>query len=326
MDITDKLRPFYLLQILQNHTDEDHALSTVQLCRLLKDNYGIDTFRTTIKSDIEVLQKAGYSIQVIRSTQNRYNLIERDFEVPEVKLLIDAVMSSRFITRSKSESLAAKLAELTGPFKAGELKRNLIVTDRFKPENEHVYLIADAINDAINTQKKIRFQMAEYNVNKERVLHNNGEYYVFSPYSLVWDGDYYYVVGFSDKYKSIGSHRVDRIFKRPEILNIPTVSAPADFDINEYVNTMFHMNIADREEVELLVENDLMDSIIDRFGSDVSISVCDQNTVKITTEVSVGPAFFNWIFGFQGRVRITKPESVKCEYIALVRKAVESMN
>ena len=141
MDIYGKLRPLYLLSILKERTDEDHTLSTSQLCKILEEEYGISVFRTTIKSDIEVLQRAGYSIQETRSTQNLYNYIERDFDVPEVKLLIDAVMSSKFITKAKSDQMVAKLTELAGPFKAEELKRNLVVDGRIKSENEYIYLI-----------------------------------------------------------------------------------------------------------------------------------------------------------------------------------------
>ncbi len=322
MDIRDKLRPIYLLRILKEQTDNEHALSTAQLCHILKKDFGIDTFRTTIKSDIEILQKAGFGIQITRSSQNLYNYIDRDFDVPELKLLIDAVMSSKFISKKKSDQLAAKLMDQAGPFQSEELKRNLVVDGRIKPENEQAYLIVDAINEAINRGKKIRFQKIEYNVRKERIPHNNGEVYVFSPYSLVWDGDFYYVVGFSDKYGSIGSHRVDRINKSPEILDEPAVSPPNDFDINQYINTMFHMYNAPRQEVELQVENHLMDAIIDKFGTDVTTYACDQHSFRVVAEVAVGTVFYNWIFGFQGQVKIKAPESVKDEYRKRVLAAV----
>ena len=325
MDVIDKLRPLYLLRILKDQTDEDHSLSTTQLCRLLKDGYGVDTFRTTIKSDIETLQQAGFAIQVTRSTQNLYNYIERDFDVPEVKLLMDAVMSSKFITKTKSDLMAAKLADLAGPFKAKDLKRNLVVDGRVKQENEQIFIIVDAINDAINNRKKIRFQKADYNVKKERILHNNGESYVFSPYSLVWDGDYYYVVGFSDKYKSVGSHRVDRIYRRPEVLNENSVPQPVGFDINNYINTMFRMYDSPRQTVELQVENGLMDAIIDKFGVDVTTYACDQHSFRVEATVSTGTTFYNWIFGFAGKVKIRNPESVKEEYRKLILEAAKNI-
>ncbi len=325
MDIDGKLRPLYLLKILQERTDEEHYLTTAQLCRILEDEYGIKSFRTTIKSDIEVLQTAGYSVQCTRSTQNLYNYIEREFDVPELKILIDAVLSSKFITKAKSDQLVAKLMELAGMYKAKELKRNLVVDGRIKTENEQVYMIADAINEAINSRKKIRFQKAEYDENKERVLHNNGETYVFSPYSLVWDGDFYYVVGFSDKYRSIGSHRVDRIFKRPEILEEDWVPPANGFDINEYINTMFRMHDAERYEVELQVDNSLMDAIIDKFGPNVETHAYDQNSFLVVANVAVGTVFYNWIFGFGGKVKIKGPEDIKEEYKKKLQNAINGL-
>ena len=325
MDIDGKLRPLYLLRILKENTDEEHSLSTAQLCAILKEDYGIDTFRTTIKSDIEVLQQAGFGIQTTRSTQNLYNYYERDFDIPEIKLLLDAVMSSKFITTAKSEQLSKKLSELAGSYKAKELKRNLIVDGRIKQENEQIYLIVDAINDAINTKKKISFQKSEYNVKKERILHNNGEIYVFSPYSLVWDGDFYYVVGYSDKYKSVGSHRVDRIYKRPDILSEAAIPQPVGFDINQYINTMFRMYDAPRQTVELQVDNGLMDAIIDKFGNDVTVYACDQHSFRVEATVSTGTTFYNWVFGFQGKVRIKKPENIREEYKRLVLNAAQNL-
>ncbi len=326
MDIDGKLRPLFLLRILKERTDEDHTLSTSQLCEILKDEYGIDTFRTTIKSDIDVLKKAGFSVQATRSTQNLYNYIEREFDIPEIKLLIDAVMSSKFITRSKSDELVAKLTELAGPYRSRELKRNLVVDGRIKPENEQAYLIVDVINQAINEKKKIRFQTVEYNVKKERVLHHGGEKYVFSPYSLVWDGDFYYVVGFSDKYQSVGSHRVDRILKRPEILEEAAVLPAPGFDISSFINTMFRMYNSERVEVELQVDNPLMDSIIDRFGTDVRTYACDQHSFRVIETISVGTTFYNWVFGFQGKVKIKAPESVRKAYEERVREAAKTLN
>lgn len=325
MNIDGKLRPLCLLRILKERTDEEHTLSTAQLCKILQDEYGLETFRTTIKTDVAVLQRAGFSIQETRSTQNQYNYIERDLDIPEIKLLIDAVMSSKFITRSKSDELAGKLTELAGPYKARELKRNLVVDGRIKPENEYAYMIVDVINQAINEKKKIKFQKIEYNVKKERVLHHGGETYIFSPYSLVWDGDFYYVVGYSDKYQSVGSHRVDRIYKRPEILDEAAIPPAIGFDINAYVNTMFRMYNAERFEIELQVDNSLMDAIIDKFGSDVTTYACDQQSFRVVATVSVGTTFFNWVFGFNGRVKIRGPENVRREYEALVKKAAESL-
>ena len=314
MDIDAKLRPLYLIQILKERTDEDNYLTTSQLCDILKKKYGIDTHRTTIKSDIEVLQQAGFNVIERRSTQNQYQYVDRDFDIAELKMMIDAIASSKFIAEDKSEALISKLTVLAGSNKARELKRNVVVDDRGKHNNPQIYYIVDAINDAINQHRKIRFQKVEYNVKKERVLHHGGEEYTFSPYSLVWDGDNYYVVGFSDKYQNIGSHRVDRIAKQPEILDEVAIPQPVGFDVGKYIRTNFRMYNAPRVEVELLCDNGVMDAIIDRFGPNVHTYAGDLQNFRVIV---------NWIFGFEGKVRIKGPESVKEQYRQMVENAVK---
>lgn len=325
MDNDAKLRPIYLIKILKERTDEDHYLTTNQLCSILKNEYGIETHRTTIKGDIEVLQQAGIGINAVRSTQNQYNYTDREFDIAELKLLIDAVQSAKFLTKTKSDQLASKLTALAGINKARELKRNLAVDGRYKVENDLILEIIDVINEAINQRRKILFQKVEYNVKKERVLHHGGEQYVFSPYSLVWDGDNYYVVGYSEKYNSIGSHRVDRILQCPVILDETIDPIPIGFDINKYINTMFRMYNAPRRVVELVCDNGVMDAIIDRFGPDVETYACDQQNFRVITEVAVGTVFFNWIFGFGGLVKIKAPEDVKQQYKEQVLKAAENV-
>lgn len=323
MDIDAKLRPLYLIQILKERTDEDNYLTTSQLCDILKKKYDLDTHRTTIKSDIEVLQKAGFNVIERSSTQNQYQYVDRDFDIAEIKMMIDAIASSKFIAEGKSDALINKLTALAGSNKARELKRNVVVTDRGKHNNPQIYYIIDTINDAINQHRKIRFQKVEYNVKKERVLHHGGEEYTFSPYSLVWDGDNYYVVGFSDKYQNIGSHRVDRIAKQPEILDEVATPQPVGFDIGKYTRTNFRMYNAPRVEVELICDNGVMDAIVDRFGPNVHTYAGDLQNFRVIEEVAVGTVFFNWIFGFAGLVKTKGPESVKQQYRELVQKAAD---
>lgn len=325
MDIDAKLRPLYILQILKERTDEDNYLTTSQLCDILKRNYGIEPHRTTIKGDIEVLQKAGFSVDERRSTQNQYRFVDREFDIAELKTIIDAVASSKFITEEKSEALIEKITTLAGSNKARDLKRNVVVDGRGKIENKQIFYIIDTINEAINRRKKISFQKVEYNIKKERVLHHGGERYIFSPYSLVWDGDNYYVVGYSDKYGSIGSHRVDRIAEQPTILEELAVTKPVGFDVAKYVKTTFRMYNAPRMEVELLCDNGVMDAIIDRFGPDVQTYAGDLQNFRVIEEVAIGKVFFNWIFGFEGKVRIKGPESVKEQYAEMVKDAMEAI-
>lgn len=228
MDNDAKIRPLYISKILTELTDEEHYLTTAQIMKVLEEQYSIKSHRQTIKADIELLQRFGMDIQEIKSTQNRYNLVSRMFDVAELKLLIDAVESSKFITTKKSSELVEKLSSLAGENKAAELKRNLTVEGKIKPGNEKIYIIVDTINNAINKKKKISFQ---YNVRKEQKLKRNGEPFIFSPLNLVWNGDFYYVIGVFDYPQRIGNFRVDRIANCPTILDEPAVLPPEGFDI-----------------------------------------------------------------------------------------------
>lgn len=325
MDNDAKLRPLYLGKILTELTDEDHYLTTTQLMQILEEKYGIKSHRQTIKTDIELLQRFGLDIQEIKSTQNRYNLVSRQFDIAELKLLIDAVESSKFITHKKSKELVGKICTLAGENKALELKRNLTVEGKIKPENEKIYLIVDTINDAINAKKKISFQYFQYNVRKEQILKRNGEAFIFSPLHLVWNGDYYYVIGVFDYQHKIGSFRVDRIAACPKILADKATEPPKDFDVNTYLNTTFRMYNSDHCEVELICDNSIMDSIIDRFGTDVTTYANDMTSFRAVVNVATSHVFYSWVFGFSGLVKIKGPEEVKEKYNEMVKKATEQV-
>lgn len=321
---TAKLRPLFVLKILYEHTDENHYVTIARILQILKDEYGIDSYRKTIKEDIDLLMAADFDIEFIKSSQNQYHIISRDFDVAELKVLIDAVISSKFISKTKSQTLADKLSKLAGPYVAKELVRNIDVERRVKSENKQLLLIVDTINMAINEKKKIAFKYFTYDVRKNKKEKHNGYVYKFSPYKLVWNGDYYYVVGFSDKYNDIGNFRVDRISKTPEILEDEAVPIPKSFDIGTYVNAMFHMYSAERKEVELICDNSVMDSIIDRFGEGVKVYANDMTSFRIIVNVMVSHIFYSWIFGFGGKVKIKAPLDIKADYAKMVREAAES--
>ena len=211
MNIESKLRPICIAKILLERTDEDHVLTTNELIDILEREYHISAHRTTVGDDIQVLAQAGLDVDMIKSTQNKYRVLSRTFDLAEIKLLIDAVESSKFITEKKSESLIKKLQKQASIHSADALKRNLKACSRFKPDNEEVFYIADTVNEAINAGKKIAFQYYDYNAQKEKTLKNSGQEYIFSPYYPVWDGDCYYMVGYSEKHQNIGNFRMDRI-------------------------------------------------------------------------------------------------------------------
>ena len=180
MDIKAKLRPFYVAKMLYEQTDEDHYLTIAQIMEQLKEEYGITTSRGTVSDDIKALQEFGVEIAVEPSTQYRYFLIGRRFDLPELKTLIDAVESARFIPKEKSAALVEKLGSLTSCHNTSKLVRNVEVEKRIKAENEKIYYIMEALNDAINAKKKVSFQYFTYNVRKERKMRHDGEVYVFT--------------------------------------------------------------------------------------------------------------------------------------------------
>ena len=199
------------------------------------------------------------------------------------------------------------------------------IISRVKSENEKGYYIVDAINEAINARKKIAFQYFAYNIRKQKKLRHDGERYIFSPYRLIWNGDYYYVLGYSDKHQAIGSFRVDRISARPDILSEEAVPVPADFGVDDFLATTFRMYGSECQEVELICDNSVIDAIIDRFGTDVTIYACDMSTFRVIVRVAVSHIFFSWIFGFGGKVRIKGPEETKRQYAAMIRDAVAEL-
>ena len=321
-----KPRILCLLKLMERYTDEEHQLTTSELSELLEKEYGIAVHRITFKRDIESLQAMGYDIVETRSSQNKYFLGSRDFELPELKLLIDAVESSKFITASKSKTLIDKINNLTSVYQKDKLKRNNYVVKNVKPNNEQIYYIVDAINDAINQRKQISFQYYEYTGLKKKVLKNKGEIYKLSPYHLVWNGDYYYVLGYSEKREKVISFRVDRIANTPEILDKECHLKPKDFDLTEYTKSVFFMFGCKKTRVELRCDNSLMKTIIDRFGEDVTTLAYDMESFKVIVDVEVSPTFYGWLFGFDGKVEILNPKNIKNEYNQMIDRSFKNVN
>ena len=321
-----KPRILYLLRILEQYTDEKHPLTTKQLIDKLQDEYGISAHRTTLTKDIAALQEFGVDIVTVHSTQSKYFIGSRKFELPELKLLIDAVESSRFITAKKSESLIRKIHTLTSQGQVSKLRRNNYVVDRIKPDNEQIYYIVDTINDAINEGKQISFQYYDYSGLKKKVLKNKGEIYKLSPYKLIWSGDYYYVIGYSEKKGKVINFRVDRIAAAPTILSENAIPVPKDFDLENFTKEVFFMFSGDEVEVDLQCDNSLMKTMIDRFGENVKTLAYDMTSFRLITEVSVSPTFFGWVFGFDGKVKILGPKNVKEQYYKMISEAMNSLN
>lgn len=307
-----KKRLLMLIKLLQDHTDEDHPVSTRDIMAYYKEN-GMSSDRKTLDADIKLLQEQGFDLIKIKSSPNKYYIASREFELPELKLLIDAVQSSRFITEKKSRELSKKLAGLASAEQAKELNRHTGVNGRAKSTNEQQLYTVDTITKAINEKKKIRYQYQEYDGKKRKILRNDGEVYVLSPYMLYWNEDFYYVVGYSDKRECITAFRVDRIVNI-EITDAKAVKKPKGFKVSNYSDSIFGMYSGPEAEVELECRNDLMKYIIDRFGEKIKVRPTENGTFLTTVTVELSPVFYGWVFQFGGGIKIVGPKEAVEEY------------
>ena len=296
-----------LRQYLYQQTDEQHPASVTDILAFWQ-QHGIQAGRKSVYTDIELLQNAGMDIVCVKSSQNRYFVGQRLFELPELKLLVDAVESSRFITEKKSTALIKKLGHLTSTAQAEQLNRRIYMGGTPKPENEGIYYNVDTIHNAVQKKQQITFRYFEYTPKKEKILKHDGYKYRFSPYAMIWNRDCYYAVGWSEKHGKIAQFRVDRM-TAVEPLEHTAVQTP-DFDPAEYVRKVFGMYPDNLCTVELLCDNEIMRSVIDRFGENVQTETVDEQHFRATVEVAPSPPFFSWVFTFSGKIRIVSPAAV----------------
>ena len=299
-------RTLLVFQYLWDNTDEEHTVSLADIFAYLQSCGIPKPDARTLRKDIDQLIELGIDIVHNRSVQNQYHVATRHFEAPELKLLIDAIQSARFITPKKSKALIQKLAAFAGPHEAELLNRELYVDSRAKSGNEGIYRIVDHIQTAIAEKKKIAFQYFDYSSDKSIVLRHSGRIYFVSPYALIWNNDAYYLIGHHDRRGYIATFRVDHITGL-EITDEPAVKRPLDFDVSSYFTKEFSMLGGRQCEVILLCENDLMGNIIDRFGKEVCTEVVDERHFKVTVTVCLSNNFYGWVFASAGNIQILSP-------------------
>lgn len=316
-----KSRILYLLKYLHENSDELHPVSSTDIMEYLE-SQGIKIHRTTINADIALMVDAGIDVITIRSSPNKYFIGERQLELPELKMLVDTVASSKFITTKKSSQLIEKIGKLTSKNLKEELQREVYTQRIIKPGNEQIYYTIDKIQDAIRTKKWMEFKYLEYNPDKKLIYKNHGYLYELCPFTTFWSDDRYYVVGYSKKHRKIATFRIDRI-EKPEVTNIDAVSRPDDFDPSVYANQVFEMFDGECELVELKCTNDLMSVIVDKFGENVDTTTLGSTHFKAIVNVHISPRFYGWVFGFAGKVSILGPAIVKKQYRDQAQAALE---
>lgn len=320
-----KMKLLHILRVLNEKTDELHYLTAAQLIEEL-DKVGIRAERKSIYSDIDELIDYGYDIIHVKSRINGgYYMGSRDFELAELKLLVDAVQSSKFITRKKSSDLIKKIEKLTSVYEAKNLQRQVYVTNRIKTDNESIYYSIDDIHNAIQNNKKIQFQYMDWTVSKELKPRKNGQWYEVSPYALVWADECYYLVGYATLNQEIRHYRVDKIGK----LNIlddkrEGMENPGSFDVAAYSQKVFGMYGGEAEGVTIGFPEKLIGVFIDRFGKEIDIRKREEGYLSVRASVVLSGQFYGWLAGLGKEVNILSPQNVKDAYCDYLNEVLDS--
>lgn len=310
-----KLKLLYLKDYLLRCSDENHPVTVQDMITHLQ-GYGISAERKSIYADIDALQEYGLDVQMVKSKSTGYFVADRDFQLPEVKLLVDAVQSSRFITHSKTLALIGKIEALASVHEGKTLHRQVVVQNRVKSMNESVYYNVDLISEAINQGAKLRFRYFDYDRSKEKKYRHDGRMYKVSPEFLVWDDENYYLVACPDDTGDTRHYRVD---KMSHISISEEKAARPKNKPDEYTNTLFGMYHGDRRSVRLRFENTLSGVVIDRFGKDIILAPDGDGHFIVHVEVSVSPQFMAWVFGLGSGVEILSPADVRAQMAERLR-------
>ena len=309
--INQKLKMLYLSKILFEETDQEHGLTAQEIIDRL-DACGVNEDRKTLYRDLAELDRFGMEIL---STQNGrtvlYHLNDRTFELPELKLLVDSVQASRFITEKKSRMLIRKLESLVSSHEAKHLHRQVLISGRVKTMNESIYYNVDKLHEAINSGKQIRFQYGQWNLQKKMELRHGGIWYQVSPWCLMWDDENYYLVAYDSEEQKIKHYRVDKMLH----LTLTRYSREGKdafrlFDAAKYTKQVFGMFGGDVVRVTLEGRNEMAGILIDRFGTDILIHPKDQDHFIANAEVAVSRHFLGWIIALGDGIRITGPETL----------------
>lgn len=315
-----RLKLLYLAQLFQEQTDEAHTVTVADMIAYLAER-GVSAERKAIYEDLELLRLAGLDIVHTKTKTHNYYLGQRRFELPELKLLIDVVQASPFLTAKKSMELIGKLEGLASAAQAGSLRRQVYVLNRVKTHNEQLYYHIDGINDAINRDRRIRFRYFDWSVQGQRIYRHGGAWYDECPIALCVDRNYYLITYRPQQEKYI-HFRVDRISdltvteeRRPPL--------PPHFDLASYVRSIFDMHSGESRLVTLELDRQLLNVAMDRFGRDAHYRTGEGDRILVTAQVEVSPTFLSWVLCFGGQARILEPPEVRQALLDLAGAAIE---
>ena len=320
-----KLKLIVLRDILLRKTDEEHPMSTKELIRELEKE-GIKAERKSIYSDIEALEGLGLEVIKIPGRSNQYYVAEREFELPELKLLVDVVQAARFITEKKARELIKKLEKQTSEYAAKQLTRNVVIANRSKTSNENIYYNVDVIHRAIAENQQIQFYYYEWNVEKKFVPRKNGERYQVSPWALIWDDENYYLMAYDEKVELMKHYRVDKM-KSIECVEEGRLGKDVmkNFDMGAFSKTTFGMYAGEEAIVSLWCKSSMVGVIIDRFGKDIMMKPLDNGNFEARIPVKVSSQFFGWLTALGTNVKVIGPERVKEDYYQYLKDIMNGM-
>lgn len=318
-----KLKLLYLMEILLQQTDERHPMTVPEMIAQLAQR-GVSAERKSIYGDLEALRTFGLDIVQTKSKTTGYYVGTRAFETPELKLLVDSVQSSKFITHKKTLALIKKIEGLASIYDAQLLQRQVYVHGRVKSMNEIVYYNVDEISDAISRDRQIRFHYFEYTISKQRRYRKEGAFYVVSPLALMWDNENYYLLAWDAKAALRKHYRVDKMTDI-SALEVPREGAAdaAQLDLSAYSQKVFSMFSGEEQTVRLRFANHLVGAVLDRFGKDVIVVADGPEHFKVTLNVVTSPKFYAWLFGFGTEVEILSPPSARQEMQRMLTAAAQ---
>lgn len=314
-----KIKILYIIKILTEFTDEQHPLSAKEICEKLS-AYNINAERKAIYDDIECLISFGYDIVTTRSPKNGYFLATREFELPEIYLLKDAVKTAKFITSKKTLELTSKLDKMLSVYQVKNDIKNIYINDNNKTNNKEIFYNIDNINEAIKNCKKITFKYAKRIIGSDQqptVAYKNR---TVSPYALTWQDDHYYLICNYEKYDNLMQLRVDRI-KSVEILEQPwrhfsQVSEYTDtFDVADYTEKLFGMFGGELQDIKFKAENSILEQIVDRFGNRIFISNVSNTHFNFSVEAALSEGLITWIMNYGDKLEVLKPESLRSQIV-----------
>lgn len=310
-----KVKLLKLLELLQLHTDEQNPMSTSQICDAMA-NMGIPCDRRIVTQDVSALNELGYEImsQMV-GHEKAFYVADRSFSVPELKILIDAVHASSFITQKKSEELIAKIAALAGSHRAEVLTRNMVCFNTRKHSNEKILYSIDTLEDAILAHKKVIFLYFDLDENGQRVYRRGGHHYVVEPVALVFNEDNYYLSCYSSRHDSTPTYRVDRM-DGVKIIDEPCCEKAITLrnEVASYTEQAFKMFGGQAEDIVLEFERGLIGVVYDKFGESVKMIPSGENKCIATVKVRISPTFWGWLFQFGRQMRILSPANVVESY------------